>query len=315
MICPNCGMQMPDGSARFCTCCGQPLDYAAPDPAQNQPDYSQQGMNYKTAPVYKQTPQDAYDPYAVPQPPLSPAPKKNTTMIVWLILGPILAAALVAVFFIWGLPAMRGKSKTSCPHEWLNATCEEPRTCALCGQTDGSSLGHSWSFQGCESPEVCTRCGTFGDIPGHNLTEASYDEPSYCVNCGEVFGNVKGYVGDAWLYWTSETIDTESINGVSGRPAVAELYEPIIGCRKLTINLSVDLREGNVIGLWGLYVRQTNGEWTDVNTFYVDSLNDSIEVYMEGLTFDAMAFNCQCLGDYWDFSYDVTITDVQVYDG
>ena len=35
-------------------------------------------------------------------------------------------------------------SATSCcwKHEWVEATCTEPRTCSKCGQTEGSKLGH-----------------------------------------------------------------------------------------------------------------------------------------------------------------------------
>lgn len=30
-----------------------------------------------------------------------------------------------------------------CKHEWKEATCTEPKTCILCGETEGESLGHS----------------------------------------------------------------------------------------------------------------------------------------------------------------------------
>ena len=38
-------------------------------------------------------------------------------------------------------------------HNWLDATCTEPKTCTVCGKTEGEPLGHSYeSF-------VCTVCG------------------------------------------------------------------------------------------------------------------------------------------------------------
>ena len=33
---------------------------------------------------------------------------------------------------------------SSCNHTWINATCTSPKTCALCGATDGNALGHDW---------------------------------------------------------------------------------------------------------------------------------------------------------------------------
>lgn len=29
-------------------------------------------------------------------------------------------------------------------HEWEAATCETPRVCKTCGETDGEPLGHTW---------------------------------------------------------------------------------------------------------------------------------------------------------------------------
>lgn len=40
-------------------------------------------------------------------------------------------------------------------HEWIEATCYEPKRCSLCNETEGSELGHSVEMG------VCDRCGTF----------------------------------------------------------------------------------------------------------------------------------------------------------
>ena len=37
-------------------------------------------------------------------------------------------------------------------HTWSDATCASPKTCSVCGATDGEALGHSW--ENC----ACTRC-------------------------------------------------------------------------------------------------------------------------------------------------------------
>ena len=49
-------------------------------------------------------------------------------------------------------------------HSWQDATCTTPKTCAVCGETEGEALGHS--FMDC----VCERCGTIGGTCGENLT-------------------------------------------------------------------------------------------------------------------------------------------------
>ncbi len=37
-------------------------------------------------------------------------------------------------------------------HSWKDATCTEPKTCKLCGTTQGNALGHT-------DGEICTHCG------------------------------------------------------------------------------------------------------------------------------------------------------------
>ena len=41
----------------------------------------------------------------------------------------------------------------TCPHSWLDATCTAPKTCTVCGETEGEALGHSYENN------VCTVCG------------------------------------------------------------------------------------------------------------------------------------------------------------
>ena len=50
-----------------------------------------------------------------------------------------------------------------CKHEWTEASCELPKTCSLCGETEGDPLGH----QGLEETKICSVCG---------LDERSTDE-------------------------------------------------------------------------------------------------------------------------------------------
>ena len=44
-------------------------------------------------------------------------------------------------------------------HEWLEATCTEPKTCTVGGETEGEALGHTWTEATCALPKTCSVCG------------------------------------------------------------------------------------------------------------------------------------------------------------
>lgn len=72
-----------------------------------------------------------------------------------------------------------------CKHEWLDATCDVPKTCALCGQRQGEALGHSWVDAACDAPKTCTVCNrTEGEAPGHAWVDATCTTPKTCAGCG-----------------------------------------------------------------------------------------------------------------------------------
>ena len=103
----------------------------------------------------------------------------------------------------------------TCPHEWIDATCTTPKTCKLCGKTEGEPLGHleevikgkaaTCTESGLTDGVKCSRCGeilvtqqvipALGHDPlpavGENRIEptetstGSYDLVVYCNRCGE----------------------------------------------------------------------------------------------------------------------------------
>ena len=53
-------------------------------------------------------------------------------------------------------------------HSWINADCENPRSCQNCGETEGEALGHEWKDADCENPRTCNNCNAKeGDALGH----------------------------------------------------------------------------------------------------------------------------------------------------
>ena len=63
-------------------------------------------------------------------------------------------------------------------HIWLDATCTTPKTCSVCGETQGAALGHRWVEATCSAPKSCTNCGATSG----NATDHSYID-GFCTYC------------------------------------------------------------------------------------------------------------------------------------
>ena len=73
----------------------------------------------------------------------------------------------------------------ACEHEWQEATCTAPKTCTLCGETEGEANGHTWEAATCTSPQACKFCGeTTGEPIEHTWSEATCTAPATCTVCG-----------------------------------------------------------------------------------------------------------------------------------
>ena len=79
-------------------------------------------------------------------------------------------------------------------HTWVDATCTEPKTCSVCGETEGEALGHKWEDATCTEPKTCSVCGeTEGEALGHDWAEATCLDPKTCSRCGETEGEALGH--------------------------------------------------------------------------------------------------------------------------
>lgn len=70
-------------------------------------------------------------------------------------------------------------------HNFSDATCESPRICLECGETEGEKLSHNWLEATCESPKTCALCNiTEGEPLEHQWLEATIENPKKCKLCG-----------------------------------------------------------------------------------------------------------------------------------
>lgn len=73
----------------------------------------------------------------------------------WIIAAVLLLGIAAAVIFL--LPRLRGGADEPDAHKhvWAEATCTEPKTCTVCGETEGEPLGHDFV------DGICTVCGAY----------------------------------------------------------------------------------------------------------------------------------------------------------
>lgn len=120
----------------------------------------------------------------------------------------------------------------TCPHTWLDATCTQPKRCAMCGETDGKELGHNWQAATKTTPKTCKRCGeTDGTALGQETawvytdsthrTKTMYDGTVICeelVTCGNY--SVWGYYDDGAASAMNDAVNYMLVNVNGWNPFV-----------------------------------------------------------------------------------------------
>ena len=67
-------------------------------------------------------------------------------------------------------------------HTWTDATCVAPKTCSVCGTTEGEVAGHNWSDATCTTAKVCGTCGeTEGEALDHNWDDGKITTVPSCT--------------------------------------------------------------------------------------------------------------------------------------
>ena len=83
----------------------------------------------------------------------------------------LIAILCMALVFIVGCDYFpQPAPETTCEHDWAEATCTDPKTCSVCGETEGEALGHTEETVA-GTPATCTEAG---------LTDGKQ-----CTVCGE----------------------------------------------------------------------------------------------------------------------------------
>ena len=103
-------------------------------------------------------------------------------------------------------------------HKWSAATCVDPKTCALCGATEGEpdADAHTWVDATCTEPKTCSACGATTGEPGNALSKKVYDliidfdaKLPTNISIGEseyiYVGNNGGYSGDALTIYRGQS--------------------------------------------------------------------------------------------------------------
>lgn len=92
-------------------------------------------------------------------------------------------------------------------HEWQEATCTEPRTCATCDEQEGEPLGHTWILATCTEAEHCSVCGQnrhwYSEPAGHDWEMPTCTTPKTCSRCGETTGEAYGHNFAAYQWETT----------------------------------------------------------------------------------------------------------------
>ncbi len=82
-----------------------------------------------------------------------------------------------------------------CKHVWSEATCEAPKTCAECGETEGEALGHTWLDATCSAPKTCSVCAaTEGETLAHTWEDATCQTAKTCSVCAQTEGEPLAHV-------------------------------------------------------------------------------------------------------------------------
>ena len=113
-----------------------------------------------------------------------------------------------------------------CKHDWIEADCTNPRTCSICGETNGVALGHYWQLPTFETPYLCLRCGAEnGDkLPSFAFSRGRFDKYANVPLETQYIG-LQGYIAVAYDKFLYSSSDSPVDNDWLSSPWNAATYE------------------------------------------------------------------------------------------
>ncbi len=124
--------------------------------------------------------------------------ENKKSVLPYIVIG-VCAIAALAVGFIVGRNIAKNKEIVAAQeyldwesqnHTWVEATCQSPKTCSVCGLTEGEVGEHEWEEATCEAPRTCKLCGaTEGEPLEHDWKMATLEAPKTCKHCGATEGD------------------------------------------------------------------------------------------------------------------------------
>lgn len=130
-------------------------------------------------------------------------------------------AKSILSLFVFIVLIVGGLQSCTHEHDWIDATCTEPRTCSICKETEGEPLGHKWDDPTCLTPMKCSVCGiTQGYRAEHTFVSATCTKPEHCSVCGKKAHWYSLPLSHKWEDATCATPKTCSICGeTDGEPS------------------------------------------------------------------------------------------------
>lgn len=291
----------------------EPVSYTAPVLREDSP--------VPEAPVYTVPVAPEMPPYVPQQPPVQAyhisqkpaAPKKNRMPLVIGIAAVILV--LVIGFFtvhFWEdatctFPktcSLCGKTEgRALGHDWLAATCTDPRICKDCGAADGMALGHKWKSATCTSARMCSVCNAKDGEPlGHTWKAATYDAPKTCTRCNRTEGEPLGFLEE--VPGSFEKFHKNNSN------TYALIFDaPLKNCSGFTLNFEPEFKSNTYVGEWKFYYRDGNGRWNYYDNFTLSGTSANVKyTFSPKLNITGVAVIPAKSGSY-SYSFYLWVTD------
>ena len=90
-------------------------------------------------------------------------------------------------------------------HQWEEATCDQPKTCSKCGETEGEALGHT------TDAGLCTRCN--GLLEADLINKIERKISNFC----NTMDNINDEANDLQYYVDNMDLFYLEIAGINGR--------------------------------------------------------------------------------------------------